>query len=729
MSNMTSALVSTPVLHLKPRRRRDLQVVQRRSAGRSHWVIKDPMQLNYFFFDSFQHWLFQKLDGGTTVAEIEAAFNRAFAPARITAAEIVSFCARLSHDGLLCDNATGQHIRQRRAKKLKSRMWRLPLSFLAIRLRGIDAKPIAALAEAFMGWMFTWPAVLLFSALFLLSLVFGIQVADQIVAEFPSMGQIRAVDVISFLLAISAVKILHELGHAACCQKMGAECSELGIMFLVFSPCLYCNVSDAWMLKSKWRRIAISAAGIYVELVIASVTVFLWYYCESEILRSLFLNVFIVCSLNTLLLNGNPLMRYDGYYILSDLVDVPNLSQQSQKTAWNWLSQLVFKSDPKENTWISPSMQVLEIMYYFVSLVYRAIILIAIFWVAYKLTKPAGLSPLVLFLAALFAATAVFSFNFTLGTFILRKNRSERLRPLGIMMGLAILVGVLYFVGQIKVPYRIPADAVIQLEDFHYCIAKTPGTLLWAIDPCVSVKTGDCLARLEDQQLQRELLELQGRIAAEQLHIQNLITQSAFENESRYHIPAAEARLADLNQQLAIAQQKLSELEIASPSAGVVMLPGLKAAEDENNVALAAWDGTPLDTRNQGCQIEEGDLICLVATPNRWNAYAIIDERKLDLISPGDPVQIQSSLEVGQIYDGTIGDIAIAETIDPGADQRLKPLPTAVSNTTYRAQVKLERPLSLGIHGAKAKARIEVKKETLFQIARRYLTETFRMEF
>ena len=115
-------------------------------------------------------------------------------------------------------------------------------------------------------------------------------------------------------------------------------------MLLVFTPCLYCNVSDSWMLASKWQRIAIAAAGMYVELILATSRTFLWWFSEPGLFNSLCLNTMLVCSVGTLLFNGNPLLRYDGYYILSDLVEVPNLGAIVRRPcaacwrggAWAW---------------------------------------------------------------------------------------------------------------------------------------------------------------------------------------------------------------------------------------------------------------------------------------------------------------------------------------------------------------------------------------------------------
>ena len=130
-------------------------------------------------------------------------------------------------------------------------------------------------------------------------------------------------------LSVILAKTLHELGHALACRHFGGECHEMGVLLLVFLPCLYCNVSDAWMFNSRWRRVAVDVAGMYVELVLAAACTFLWWFTVPGWINSICFNLMIVCSLNTLLFNGNPLLRYDGYYLLADLWEIPNLHERS----------------------------------------------------------------------------------------------------------------------------------------------------------------------------------------------------------------------------------------------------------------------------------------------------------------------------------------------------------------------------------------------------------------
>jgi hypothetical protein len=157
--------------------------------------------------------------------------------------------------------------------------------------------------------------------------------------------------VLDVAATMAVVKVLHEFGHGLSCKKFGGECHEIGFMLLVFTPCLYCNVSDSWMLPNKWKRVWIGAGGIYVEMILASLAAFVWFFTESgTTVNDLCLNMMFLNVVSTVLVNGNPLLRFDGYYILMDMLEIPNLRQKSTEVLKRWFQKtclgLELQDDP-----------------------------------------------------------------------------------------------------------------------------------------------------------------------------------------------------------------------------------------------------------------------------------------------------------------------------------------------------------------------------------------------
>src|SRR5947209_8298186 len=169
----------------------------------------------------------------------------------------------------------------------------------------------------YLSWVFTsWFMVVsvgvMLSAIMLVSTHF-----ETFYEKLPSYHEFFSFSTVGYLwLALGVVKVIHEFGHGLSCKAFGGEVHEMGLLFLVFSPCMYCNVSDSWTLPNKWKRIIISAAGIYVELIIAAIATWVWWNTPTKpFINHLSLSLMVVCSVSTVVFNANPLMRYDGYYV------------------------------------------------------------------------------------------------------------------------------------------------------------------------------------------------------------------------------------------------------------------------------------------------------------------------------------------------------------------------------------------------------------------------------
>ena len=136
------------------------------------------------------------------------------------------------------------------------------------------------------------------------------------------------------------LKVVHEAAHAIACKRLGGRVREMGVVLILFAPMAYVNVTSSWRIASKWRRMQVAVAGIYVELVLAAIAIFWWSVSVSPFWSHIAHNLIVTAGLATILFNANPLMRFDGYYLLSDLLEIPNLyseGSQSVQDAARWL--------------------------------------------------------------------------------------------------------------------------------------------------------------------------------------------------------------------------------------------------------------------------------------------------------------------------------------------------------------------------------------------------------
>lgn len=328
---------------LRLRLRPDLELQSRGTGGRRRRVLRDPLTRRHFLFQEEEYALATLLDGERSVAEIGRQFERDWPLHRFGAARFQAFVARLHRDGLLLDDSPGQArvLRTRRRRRRRNAWLHAPGQLLAIRLPGVNPQRFLNAAYPWVRWCFSPIAVLLTCALMATALVLVLLHPAEVHQRLPDLQswlQPRQLWLVAAVLA--GAKLLHELGHAFACKHFGGECREMGLLLLVFTPCLYCDVSDAWMIPNRWRRAAVDAAGMYVEGALAAASTLVWWNSEPGWLNRICLMVMGVCGVSTLVFNGNPLLRYDGYFILSDVLDVPNLWQRSraavQSTAARW---------------------------------------------------------------------------------------------------------------------------------------------------------------------------------------------------------------------------------------------------------------------------------------------------------------------------------------------------------------------------------------------------------
>jgi putative peptide zinc metalloprotease protein len=264
MPSPASTLVSSASRPVQLRMRPDLQVTRQSYQGREYWVIKDPMSLKYFRFEDEEYAMLALLDGKSSLDAIRERFETQFAPQKISAAELHQLIGLLYRNGLLLSDLPGQgeQLAQRASAKERQVLLGKLSSILAIRFRGYDPDRLLTWLNRYFGWLFSLPAmaaalVLMASSLLLIGAEFEV-----FRSRLPDFREFFAAKNWLWLaLTLCVTKILHEIGHGLACKRFGGECHEMGLMLLVFTPCLYCNVTDSWMIPSRWRRAAVGAGG------------------------------------------------------------------------------------------------------------------------------------------------------------------------------------------------------------------------------------------------------------------------------------------------------------------------------------------------------------------------------------------------------------------------------------------------------------------------------------
>jgi multidrug efflux pump subunit AcrA (membrane-fusion protein) len=310
---------------------------------RGAYVVKDPRSGSYYHLGEEEHFLLGQLSGGRDFAAVSAAFSERFGQ-DLTAEDLDDFIEMARTQELLLP--PGGAIP---AMATERRTWEPPRArgnLLFWRVRIVDPDRLfTRLAPAL--WFLWTPAFLVGSALSIMAAACLLWL-NRYDAAGTITGALRWQTAVQMWLIWVVVIGLHECAHGLTCKHYGGEVHEIGFLLILFMPCFYCNVSDAWLFREKSRRLWVTLAGSYCELFIWSLTVFAWRLTPAgTLVHQLAFVIVTACGVRTLF-NLNPVVRLDGYYLLSDWAEIPNLQTRSREYLMAWVRRLLWGASRPE---------------------------------------------------------------------------------------------------------------------------------------------------------------------------------------------------------------------------------------------------------------------------------------------------------------------------------------------------------------------------------------------
>lgn len=314
--------------------REDLIVRRRVFGGEVKYVVKDPIRLEYFTIDEFCYTLLSLCDGKRDFDEITEIAGRLFPGGGMDALMLLNFFEtyrkfKFFEDTWEKNILLIERQRTNRARALKKAF----ANPLEITLPAWDPDRFFSRIVTPLGFMFTWKALVVYAIIITAAISITVTNAREFALSFGELfiikGQALLGIVVLWLILLFTV-VLHEVGHGLTCKKFGGEVHRIGFLFLYFNPCLYCDVTEAYFFEDKRQKHAVTLAGGVVDLLTAAIATFIWYLTSPD----LFLNevahrVAIFNGVSGIIVNFNPLMKYDGYYLLSDQLEIPNLRGDS----------------------------------------------------------------------------------------------------------------------------------------------------------------------------------------------------------------------------------------------------------------------------------------------------------------------------------------------------------------------------------------------------------------
>ncbi|MGJ8640092.1 MAG: biotin/lipoyl-binding protein [Opitutaceae bacterium] len=522
--------------------------------------------------------------------------------------EVIEILGQLSSAGLILSDiaADSREIFRSKAAEKKKMMGKQALNFLFLRVPVFNPDRMLTMLRP-LGRVFMHPITVM---LWLFVIGWGAKsvIENWSLVKDQSSGFLSPDNLFLVLICTIVLKLLHELGHGISCKYFGGYVPTFGIMFVLFSPLPFVDATASWGFRERWRRIFVSAAGMYVELFLAALAAIVWVHAGDGMLKGLAYNVMLIGSVTTLLFNLNPLLKFDGYYILVDVLSLPNLQQRAVKYLQYFLERYGFGRDEAD----SPADQNGEVFWLAIyglgSGLYRVFLMFSISMIVGQQFFELGIALAVFTIIVYILVPVLKFFRYILTGRELVHCRGRAFAVVG--LALALLIAGLGF---IPIPEHYQQPGIIRPVHQVNISAGFDGQILRA--PIISgqkVKAGDWLMTLENPHLIHDIAISEASLA--RLKLRGEVAQA--------ETPAAVSsyrRLADIEEErLQRLKDQQKDLELHAP------IDGYWVCQDIGD-HLGKW-------------FQKGTVIGQVRNPDAMEFLAVVSQqRAADSFVEGDP--------------------------------------------------------------------------------------------
>ncbi len=469
--------------------------------GQSSYIVYDPFNNNFYRLRPEAYEFVSHLRPDKTV---EAVWEETLTTNPDTAPgqeEVIQLLTQLHHANLLYFKTAAdsgklfERFKKRKQREVRSKLF----SIMFMRIPLFDPDRFLKKALPIIHLLFGKIGFLVWLTTIFIGVKFAIDRFDLVSEQ--AQGILSPNNLFLLYTGMVFVKTLHEFGHAAVCRKFGGEVHTMGVMLLVFTPLPYMDATSSWSFRNRWQRAYTGAAGMYVELFVAAIATVVWAHTGEGVVHSLAYNIMFIASVSTLLFNGNPLLRFDGYYILSDVLDIPNLSTRSMQQLKHLFEKYLFgyrdAISPSETTGEAARL----ILFGILSGIYRVVVFTGIIlFVADKFL----IVGIIMALVCIVSWIAVPPFKLIKYLATSPKLARTRLRAISVCSGLFIVVTL--FLAVCPFPARFRAPGVLEATTYLKVANESPGYVEEIyVHSGTTVTKGTPLLRLTDNELNIEI--------------------------------------------------------------------------------------------------------------------------------------------------------------------------------------------------------------------------------
>ncbi len=473
-------------------------------------------------------------------------------------------------------------------------------------------------------------------------------------------------------LAWLVLKVIHELAHGVACKFYRGEVRETGVIFILFAPLAYVDVTSCWRFPSKWQRIHVAAAGMYVELLLAAIAAIALVNTDSAVAQHLLRNVMVMASLSTLLFNINPLMRFDGYYIFSDLIGIPNLATEGSRFRKQLAARIFYGTR-------MPPLQMIGFRRWCVrchglaSAAWSVLICCTLATAASALLNGAGL-------LLAFAALAMWIGRplWWISADLLRRFHEARASFVrAVAVGSALAAVLIVVLTQVTWPGAMTAPAIVEFADLALVRSRTSGFVERVhVHDGQTVVAGQLLVELRNDELQAARRELE--LAWEQGRVRQRI---ALDRQDAAGIQIAARNLQAIAERLDGVRRRTDALRVLAPVGGRVVSHNLHQIV--------------------GVYVQEGGDLLAIGDERRKELVVSVGQEEIDALLPlvGKPAKVRVGGRT--LRRGTLQGLeprASAELPHPAMSSRVGgPLAVTEGGNSQQPRLLLTEPRFRGV--------------------------------
>ena len=555
---------------LKPRLRGQVEIHRQTFRGDIWFVIQDLHSGQYHRITPAGNFMLALMNGRRTIGELWEAACDKFDEEPPTQSEVIQLLSQLHNADLIATPMPDiNEIGERHSEKVRQALMQRIKNPLALSIPLFDPDRFLTATQRFVLPIFSPTGFFAWLALILTGLVLMIMNWGALTTNFVDR-LLLSQNIVLLLIAYPVLKTFHELGHAYASKKWGGDVHEIGIMMLVFMPVPYVNASASAAFASKWNRAVVGGAGIMVELAVSSLALIFWLSAEQGIATAFAFNLMTIGGISTLLFNGNPLLRFDGYFVFSDLIEIPSLGQRSNAYVWHLVQKHILRIRDLETPVRAKGEEKWLFGYAVAAFIYRMFISFAI---ALFIASKFFIFGIIL---AIWALSNTFVKPIYSGIKFLATSPKLRGRRRPVIAGsLASVVGLIVAVSVVPVPYATTALGVVWLEQDNLLRTQAAGFWSEEIEGFKEVQKGDKIIALSDPFIGARVEQTIAKLSETELQ------QNAVFLTDRVQAQVFGNQITLIKEQLEQIISQITDLKVVAQRPGRVLVPRATLLNDQ----------------------------------------------------------------------------------------------------------------------------------------------------